>query len=1056
MIGSSSPGKGVLHASVSAMLFSRKTLIAMMTASIGLTGCGGEEQSVSDVDNSPGEIYFSYPSADQAAVPVTAPVFMRFTRALSVDESDLSPDMLQLESDQGEIIALTDLTTTSGEQGIAARPAQPLKPGTRYTLTNNGLTTATGDIEWPDGGLSFTTAPASRGPLLERTEGSGFRVARFIPKGDDVYPATDISVLRIQFTEPVEEDSLRYGETISLLDANKDPVPAEMYVQGHRVTVDPEGDLDPSQTYTISLTDGIRSTIADAPLELPPEAPWTFTPLDSTSPNGVRERMAQTATTDTGKLALSGEDYNSVSLSSLLLGSGNNTTATGTVFAELGFIPKFENAGQSVPLRIDRGALMTGSDVVVKVAGALPAGFSSEAVEVRFLSDANGFLMKNPYTDNENAPRLVELYIDMALNTGNTIANAALGQELLHVHLVGTAMVEDGALNIEAVGVIEPDVMGVDVASGLISFRLESYRNPDDAPPEASFVDNEAPAIKSWAPGDENQDKMRPGDPVIVYFSEPVLPGSVTTDNISLIKDGVELPFNHSINGSVLSVQPASPLEHDAGYSLILDGVQDLAGHELTTSTLDFELAPTPSGTPADQSPIALTTLPGFPCSKVSANTASGHQGRCSGGMTSDDLLPIPQHPANKPISVRFSQNMDQATITAGDSLTLESLVDGAWTPVSTAEYILQTGPRHLSITPVAGWREDALYRYTLNANSAVRSEAGLPLQTEILSQGTRDQSDRTFGGQALVNYFTAGGPQNDRVALPLRNLPAADANADLDYQSGLEAGSVSGESMPNAAGMRATGVSAINDETLVQGANIGCAYTLDCEKDQYIYLTAMLDTIVAGETDENGEIPVDILPSVLATTSSSVWAFIDTSFVEAFPEFVLSVDLSENEEIPTGPMLMRIRYDEDGEGKLIAPKGKIISDENGDLTFETTLDVYLDAPYLNPSIGPASLGHNLRSYPLDQLVLRGPITFLDDGRMQIALENVESVPIDVEVRGQIDITSENTDGICGSILFQWLCEGIANEAIDANTRIHLEIPAGQLRLNYISPYTQN
>ncbi len=191
----------------------------------------------------------------------------------------------------------------------------------------------------------------------------------------------------------------------------------------------------------------------------------------------------------------------------------------------------------------------------------------------------------------------------MALNTGNTIANAALGQELLHVHLVGTAMVEDGALNIEAVGVIEPDVMGVDVASGLISFRLESYRNPDNAPPEASFVDNEAPTIKSWVPGEDNQDKMRPGDPVIVYFSEPVLPGSVTTDNISLIKDGVELPFNHSINGSVLSVRPASSLEHDASYSLTLDGIQDLAGHELATSTLDFELAPTHSGTSADQSP---------------------------------------------------------------------------------------------------------------------------------------------------------------------------------------------------------------------------------------------------------------------------------------------------------------------------------------------------------------------------------------------------------------------------------------------------------------------
>ncbi|WP_417531510.1 Ig-like domain-containing protein [Marinobacter lipolyticus] len=1056
MNGSPISSKGLLHVAVPTMALPRKALFVMMMVGIGLAGCGGEEQSIQDIDNSPGELYFSYPAADQAAVPVTAPVFMRFTRALSLDENELSPELLRLESDQGEVIALTDLTMTSGQQGIAARPQQPLKPGTRYTLINKGLGTEMGEITLPGGGISFTTAPATQGPLLDRTEGNGFRVARFIPKGDDAYPATDISVIRIQFTEPVDEQTLIYGDTISLLDASNEPVPAEMYVQGHRVTVDPEGDLDPSQTYSISLTEGIRSTIADAPLELPPEAPWTFTPLDSTSPKGVRERMAQTATTDTGKLALSGENFNSVNLSSLLLGSNNTTTATGTVFAELGFIPKFENAGQSVPLRIERGALMTGSDVVVNVAGALPAGFSSEAVEVRFLSDANGFLMKNPHTDNENAPRLVELYIDMALNTGNTIANAALGQELLHVHLVGTALVEDGTLSIEAVGVIEPDVMGVDVASGLISFRLESYRNPDDAPAESSFANSEAPTIKSWVPGEDNQDKFRPGDPVIVYLSEPVLPGSVTRESISLIKDGVEQPFTHSLNGSVLSVRPTSALEHGAHYSLLLNGITDLAGHSLSAPQLDFELAPTLDGTPSEQSPIALTTLPGFPCAKSSVDTASGHQGRCSGGQASDDLLPITQHPGNQPIAVRFSQDIEPATIIAGDSLTIESFEDGGWTPVPTADYTLQTGPRHLLITPMVSWSENTLYRYTLNANTPIRSVANLPLQTEILTQGTRDQGNRTFGGQPLVNYFTAAKPLSNRVALPLRNLPAADANADLAYQSGLEAGSVSGESMPNAAGLRASGVSAINEETLVQGANIGCAYALDCEKDQYIYLSAMLDTIVAGDTDDNGNIPVDILPSILATTSSSVWAFIDTSFVDAFPDFVLSVDLSENEEIPTGPMLMRIRYDENDDGHSVPPKGKIRSDENGDLTFETTLNVYLDAPYLNPSIGPANLGHNLRSYPIDQLVLKGPITFLDDGRMQIALENVEAVPIDVEVTGQIDITADNTDGICGSILFQWLCEGIANEAIDANTRIHLEIPAGQLRLNYISPYTQH
>lgn len=1033
----------------------QRLLLAMAIAVTTLTGCGGEEQTVSETDRTPGELYFSYPTANQAAVPVTAPVFMRFTRELSVDDDDLTPAMLELRSDQGDVIALTDLTMTSGQRGIAARPATPLQPGTRYTLTHQGLSTSMGDIELPVGGISFTTAPARHGPLLDRTEGTGFRVARFIPAGDDLYPATDMSVLRIQLTEPVDESTLSYGDTISLLDASGETVPAQMYVQGHRITVDPENDLDPGQTYTISLTEDIRSTIADAPLELPEASPWTFQPLDSTPPNGERERMAQTATTDTGKLALSDEDYNSVQLRSLLLGNNNVTTATGTVFAELGFIPRFDQAGQSIPLRIDRGALMTGSDVSVKVAGELPAGFSSEAIQVRFLSDANGFLMSNPNTDNEDAPRQVELFIDMALNTDNTIANAALGQEVLHVHLVGTALVEDGTLTIEAVGVIEPDVMGVDVASGLISFRLEGYRDPQEAPPEASFVDSEAPTIKSWAPGNDNQDKLRPGDPVVVYFSEPVLPGSVTSDGITLFKDGVEQPVRHTLNGSALVVTPADPLEHGADYSLLLSGITDLAGHELAAPALDFSLAPTLAGTPTDQAPLALATLPGFPCTKTAVNIADDHQGRCSGGKASDDLLPIPGHPGNRAISVRFSQSMDEASITAGGSFTLEALNEGSWTPVPSSDYVLETGPRHLTVTPMMDWPEGTLYRYTLNAGSPLRSQAGLPLQTELLTQGTRDKSNRTFGGQPMVNYFRATAPQTDRVALPLRNLPGTDANADLNYQSGLEAGSTSGESVANAAGMQATGVSAINDETLVQDANIGCAYGQTCDKDRYIYLSAMLDTIVAGQTEEDGSIPVDILPSILATTSSSVWAFIDTSFVDMFPEFVLSVELSENEEIATGPMLMRIRYAEDDEGRRVPPAGRILTSDDGQLTFETTLNVYLDAPYLDPSIGPADLGHNLRSYPINNLELSGPITFLNDGRMQIALENVNPVPIDVAVTGQINITAENTGGICGSILFQWLCEGIANSAIDANTLIHLEIPAGELRLNYISPYTQ-
>ncbi|WP_096278193.1 hypothetical protein [Marinobacter sp. LV10R510-11A] len=103
--------------------------------------------------------------------------------------------------------------------------------------------------------------------------------------------------------------------------------------------------------------------------------------------------------------------------------------------------------------------------------------------------------------------------------------------------------------------------------------------------------------------------------------------------------------------------------------------------------------------------------------------------------------------------------------------------------------------------------------------------------------------------------------------------------------------------------------------------------------------------------------------------------------------------------------MLMRIRYDKDGDGNFVPPKGKI--------------------------------------------------KFMEDGRMQITLANENPILIDVEVRGKINITSSNTSGLCSNVLFAWLCEAVANGVVDANTRIRLEISKEQLHLNYIFPFTQ-
>ncbi len=1019
----------------------KKTMIALATAGLGLVGCGGDTQTVSKSAAAP-ELYFAYPAdtpvmADgqhmfTTAVPVSAPVFLRFTDRITTPESDIA-DALILKDDQGNIVALEAAMLTAGDKGLAVKPAETLSPGRVYTLTADGLEVAGQAVALTDDGIVFKTEPSTSGPLLSQTEGVDFRVARLIPLGDDRYPATDLSVLRVQFTEPVKASTVVYGETFSLLDSEGELVPAEVYLRGHRLTVDPNDYLDPTQTYSIDVTDGIQSDILGANLTVPAEAPWTFQPMDTRSPNGERQFAAQKAADSAGQVAISGADFNTVNLQSKLLGDNNPTTAGGVVFAELGYIPRFERVGKSVPLAISRGSLMTGSSVVINVAGAVPAGFESEDVSVRFISDANGFLMPNPYTDAEDAPRLVELYIDMALNADNSVANAAFAQQLMHVQLVGTAIVEDGTLTIEAVGVIEPEVMGVDQASGLISFRLEGFRFEKDAPSPEQFADQEAPFVKSWSPETADVDKLLPGDPLTVFFSEPLLPSTVTSSSVTLYpadNPNDPTPVKLTLNGSALSVAPESPLEGGREYRLSLSGsITDIAGHALTPTEKVFARPRTNEDTPTNQSPVVLTSLPGYPCAKVSVptNPEAGNQGRCAGGKSTDDLLPIHAHPGHQPVVVRFSQVMKSDSIIAGDTVRMEEFKDGAWQAFT--DFVVEVSSQEIKIIPNERWQSGTHYRYRLTSGAnGIKSIANLPLQTQVLSQSIRNPV-RTFGGPTMENYFIGGDPESPGVLAPLRNLPTADVNSDFQIANPEqkvqpdESGSYA--AIENSGQVRYQPGSV--NSTLVDNANIGCRVGQTCEQDKFIYLTAMLDVAVIGQPDDLGRVPVKLHPSVLYTSELDVNVSISD---------LVAWLVGKHHSIKTGPMLMRMRYEGDERNELIS--GYLFTNAEGVLTFETELDLYMDAPYLKPEIPLTELDHNMRSFPINNLKLSGPVTFLDDGRMQILQRNTATVGLpNIVIDG-------NTLGGLGNFL-----------GLGPRTSLALTIPERQLYLNYLSPSTQ-
>jgi hypothetical protein len=1033
----------------------KKTILFVAIAIVGLTGCEIDEnkalyENLNQSTLAAAPLYFVYPASGQQSVPTSTSIILRYTQPIFTAETDIAGQYSLITSD-GERLSFKSAELTENNQGVILTPETLLEPATDYVIISNDSLSANNQLgSLPSEPLTFRTAPSTDGPLMMQTDGSeSFSLQRIAPYsptnsptilGSDKYPITDMSTLRLQFSEPVDNASLIYslpenGGTVALINAKGELVVASMFSKGHRLTIDPKSDLNPGENYQLVLSSGITSTISDTSLK-PVEL--TVSPITTRSPEGVRERLAQRAENNGGKHLLTGKTNNSVGLDSILLGVGNQTIQAGIIFAELGFIPEFEQRNQNTPLRIEAGTKLTGTSVKVNVGGVHPAGFESETVNVHFLSDADGYLMPNPYTDDASAPRIIELYADLSLTTDNTIANGSLAQSLLHVQLVGTAIVEDGLLVLEATGIIEPDILGVDSASSLISFRLESFRNTGDIaiPP----LDVVSPTVKSWVPG-ENSNSSRPGDPIVIFFSEPLDSSSVSQESVNISSNGMVIDGKLTLNGSAVTFSPSQPLAHNVDYTLNLtNALSDLAGNSLSPVQEGFSLPDTtemPEGAPTNQAPLALTTQPGFPCAKSEWSLISGHQGRCLGSdQENDDPLPILDHPIKQPIKVLFSQNINPTSITA-DTVIVEIFENDNWIREDVA---LTLETRQLTITPIRPWQSDSLYRYTLVSDAGdtgIKSSANLPLQTQFLDQEVRENSQRLDGGPNMVNYFRAR-VMDKRVLLTLKNLAAADVNGDLVINETEQGVSAENDFAPikNSSQVIIPAGSVKSDPIKLLGilpvfvepvtdAQIGCEVDEVCPSKKFIYLTSALDAAVTSKVNEDGRVQVKLYPTTIYTSSVDV-------YVKVNPALALLV--GDIGAIPTGPMSMRIRFQEDSDGvrnELI--DGTIFTNDEGQLTLETTLDIYLDAPYLAPEILGSTLEHNLRSFPINRLQVRGPITFLDDGRMQVEQYNTAEVKLE-------NINIYGTVAAIGSM----------------NMSVSMSIPQDGLLLNYLSPITQS
>lgn len=938
-----------------------------------LGACSGSDQQTVQFTNTRGpELIYSYPYLAQQEVPTRAPLVLRFSESLTNEDGELSKSIRVLD-ENGQAIKATVSTADEG-RSLVLTPASALAPKTRYTLEAQGLRTASGAIRLP-GGFTFTTRAATEGPASQVSLSDEFRVMRMIPDGTTL-PIMDFSTLRLQLSQPVDHTSLTYGETLWLETAQGDIIPASVIAQGHYLSIDPVEDLKAGNQYKLVLAEGLTSSLGK-PLVAGEFAEFIFTPKDS----HPREVMVQKAGDSYGDIhsILTGELINAVPVKALLLGESSTSQQQGDMFAELAFVPNYPEV---TPLRIPRGSLLVGSSVDVVINGKVPAGHDTGNISVTFVSDANGFLLPNRYSTDESAPRHIQLYMDLAMTTEHAKANSALSQDLLHVELAGTAIVQNGVMVINAVGVVEPKVLGLETAYGTLSFHMEAYADQENAPVQE--LDRESPFLLSWVPGEEHINKQRPGDPIILNFNEPLDRASLEQDGAwELYKGNNLMPkeeINWRLDGGSLIIEPKEHLKSGTPYRVEMTSlITDLAGNPLIPED-NPEIGFTMVGSSTSaRAPLALTVYPGYPCAidptTQTRELAQGFQGRCQDGESSDDKLPLQVLPRDRSIVVSFSQEMDQ-NIRLGSvcddtnaNFRVEQVnASGACVAPVSGQWSM--GPRELRFTPDQPWQENQLYRYVLASvksspncgRNAICSATGRPLQTNLLSA-----PDATNGGNSMVNYFK-GGPSVTTVFNPLWNLPTVDVNANLQVDSG-ERGPEYPNPTSNDTAARENTAFLTSDNT-----GIGCEQGKSCPKDKYLMMTANLNTEVIGWDETEQAIKVKLYPSVLATTSVTV-----------VPKILGIIPAAT----PTGPQLMRMRYQKDANGnrtELI--DGYIRETPNGPI-FTTKVDLYLDAPYLRPTL---NLSHNLHSYELPTMELAGPITFFEDGRMQIEQYNTNEI----------------------------------------------------------------
>ena len=544
--------------------------------------------------------------------------------------------------------------------------------------------------------------------------------------------------------------------------------------------------------------------------------------------------------------------------------------------------------------------------------------------------------------------------------------NAVLTQTVLGLQATGIASATDGVLAIETVSSMDLGLLGVTKAPTNLVLELITDTSATVTP------DTTPPTLLATFPA-EGSSELPVDAGIELIFSEPVDLDRLRAGGMRLeTAAGAAVPAVIESHGAAVVVRPRAPLAYSTSYRVTMTDVADVAGNKLADTA--SMLIATPRLNSTSEPVTVVAAHPGAPCALTGGS--GGLPGHCAGGNTGDDSYHPFTLPANEAIEVAFSQPPTASTVVLGTACNTGSVrveeVDASGACVAAVPGTFIERDRAFSFIPDQPWVPAKHYRLTLVSGSNTSCDAGELCGVISGEAGNFDPLNGTAGagGANLVIPFTAVPPVTSTYML-------ADASpfTDVNGSGTIDTGETRADD--NRAALRITGTSGIVSAASFPGADCIPSTT---EKEACMYLLGALP-VEMGELTTTCPLPDGTTAAACVPVLMSPQAMYATS-VSMTATAVININTD------TGTSVMRVREPSS------SPVTGYIIDKGGKATLVTKLDLYMDAPDMSIPLS----SHDLHSKPLS-LVLEGPVTFLPDGRIAIAVSNTADVPVTVSIK---------------------------------------------------------